>query len=110
MSRIGNFLVELLSTVIKASHHQVRLLQSLDQKVNRIMSTQDQLASDLAAVSSQVAKIGTETGTLVAKVAELEAALASGGTTTPAVDAALAALKAQVQVVDDLVADAAPTP
>ena len=71
------------------------------------MSTQAELAASLAAVSIQVGKIGTETAGLQAKIAELEAAIVAAGGTTPEVDAALEALKAQVQVVDDLVVDAA---
>ena len=73
------------------------------------MATQAELAASLAVVSAQVTKIGVETSATLAKVAELEAALANAGNTSPEVDAALEALKAQVQVVDDLVVDA-PTP
>ena len=54
------------------------------------------------------AKIGGETRTLLDKVAALTVALESAGTTTPEVDAALAALQDQVGVVDALVPDAAP--
>lgn len=78
-------------------------------KLEKIMSTQAELAASLSNVSAQVAKIGTETAGLQAKVAELEAAIAAAGNTTPEVDAALDALKAQVRAVDDLVADA-PSP
>lgn len=70
------------------------------------METQAELAADLQKVSDQVAKIGTETSTLLQKVADLEAALAAGGPVTAEVQAAVDALKAQVQVVDDLVPDA----
>jgi len=76
-------------------------------RLGKIMSTQAELAASLAAVSIQVGKIGTETAGLQAKIAELEAAIVAAGGTTPEVDAALEALKAQVQVVDDLVVDAA---
>ncbi len=75
--------------------------------LEKLMSTQEELAASLAQVSEQVAKIGTETSTLVQKVDDLTAALAAAGNTTPEVDAALAALQAQVTVVDDLVPDAA---
>jgi hypothetical protein len=75
-------------------------------KLETLMASQAELAASLATVSAQVAKIGTETSSLVARVTDLEAALAAAGNTTPEVDAALEALKAQVQVVDDLVADA----
>lgn len=75
-------------------------------KLEKMMATQAELAASLAAVSAQVSKIGTESSATLQKVADLEAALAAAGNTTPEVDAALAALKAQVQVVDDLVPDA----
>lgn len=74
--------------------------------LEKLMASQAELAASLASVSAQVAKIGTETSGLLTKVADLEAALAAAGNTTPEVDAALAALRAQVQVVDDLVVDA----
>ena len=71
---------------------------------------QAQLAADLAVVSAQVSKIGEESKVTLAKVDELQAALdaaiAAGQTVAPEVIAAVDALKAQVQVVDDLVADA----
>ena len=76
-------------------------------KTHKTMATQEQLVADLTALTAQVTKIGTETSTLLTKVADLEAALsASGAAVTPEVEAALAALKSQVQVVDDLVPDA----
>lgn len=71
------------------------------------MGTQSQLATDLNAVTAQLAKIGTESSKTLQKVTDLEAAIANAGNTTPEVDAALAALKTQAQVVDDLVPDAA---
>jgi hypothetical protein len=82
------------------------LLTELLLQGDRIMATQDELAADLDRVTQAVVKIGTETSTTLQKVADLEAALVNGGMTSPAVDAALAALKAQVQVVDDLIPDA----
>ncbi len=80
-------------------------LLHLHKEVRIIMATQAELAADLQAVTDQVAKIGAETTATLQKVTDLEAALAAGGGTTPEVDAALAALKAQVKVVDDMVAD-----
>ena len=74
--------------------------------LEKIMTTQAELAATLATVSTQVAKIGTETQGLIDKVAALEAALASAGEVSAEVQAAVDALKAQVQVVDELVADA----
>lgn len=84
------------------------MLKALVAQGVAIMGTQQQLVTDMAAVQQQVAKIGGETATTLQKVADLEAALAAGGPTTPEVDAAMAALKEQVKVVDDMVADAPP--
>jgi len=83
-----------------------QMLKQVLANQEKIMADQAQLAADLTAISAQIAKIGTESTATLQKVSDLEAALAGAGGTTPEVDAALAALKAQVQVVDDLVADA----
>lgn len=95
---------------IDVYHHfaSVDCLAEINHKLGEIMATQAQLVEDLNAVSAQVAKIGTESTATLQKVTDLEAAIANAGNTTPEVDAAMAALKAQVQVVDDLVKDAAP--
>lgn len=74
----------------------------------RIAMKLEELALRLTTVSAQVAKIGVETAATLAAVASLKDALAAAGTTTPEVDAALAALEAQTQKVDDLVPDALP--
>lgn len=88
--------------------HLALSLHLLHRKVNFIMATQTELAAELRNVTTQIAKIGVETGKTLQKVIDLEAALAAGGTTTPEVDAALADLKAQAQLTDDLVPDTTP--
>ena len=85
------------------------LLLKLTKKVDELMATQAELVTELQAISAAVGKIGTETTATLAKVAELEAALAAAGEVSPAVQAAVDALKAQVEVVDGLVPDS-PTP
>lgn len=89
--------------------HLVGLVEQLLNKVTHIMATQAELAASLTALTTEVAKIGTETTTLLQKVDALQAALDAAGQTTPEVDAAMAALAAQAKTVDDLVPDA-PTP
>ena len=94
---------------IDVFHHlgeSAGVLSSLENLKGLLMSTQAEHAAALEAVSQQVAKIGGETRTLLQKVIELTDALAAAGGTTPEVDAALAALQAQVLVVDELVVDA----
>lgn len=71
-----------------------------------VMASQAELAANLTALKDQVVKSRTE---VLKKIADLEEALANGGGTTPEVDAALAALRAEVQASDDIVPDA-PTP
>jgi uncharacterized protein YoxC len=93
----------LLDFLIPASKRDVRELQ---RKVEMQMTTQAELVETVAAVQEQVAKIGTETSGLIDKVAELEAIIEAEGNASPELVAAVEALKAQVQVVDDLVADA----
>jgi hypothetical protein len=83
----------------------------LNIKIEKLMSTQAELAQEIGAVTEQVAKIGTETKATLQKVSELETALAnSSNGVDPAVATAFAALKAQVQVVDDLIPDAPVAP
>lgn len=61
------------------------------------------LAQALTDAAAQAAKSHDE---IVAKLATLEAAVIAAGDTTPEVNAALDALKAQVQGLDDLNPDA----
>lgn len=73
------------------------------------MLTQQELATQLNAVAGQVTKIKGETTATLQKVADLEAALQNQPNVTPEVEEAFNAVKTQVQLTDDLVADA-PTP
>lgn len=68
------------------------------------MATMADLTQALTDLTTEVGHIGDETGVLVQNVADLTDALANVKT-TPEVDAALAALQAQVKKVDDLVPD-----
>lgn len=80
--------------------------QKIIQKQNQqIMLTQEQLVQGLNEVSAQVSKIKGESSATLQKVSDLEAALNNQGNVSPAVEDAFNALKAQVQVVDDLIAD-----
>lgn len=102
LRHLHTHMVELHEAVVQVLETQC----SHSKHMEAIMATQAQLAQDLQAISAHITKIGTETTALLAKVVELEAAVANGGQTTPEVDAALAAVKTQAQVVDDLVEDA----
>ena len=68
--------------------------------------TQAQVAQKLTELNTQVQKIGTETTALKQNVQDLKDALANQANVTPELQAAVDALAAQVQTVDDLVPDA----
>ncbi len=73
------------------------------------MTTVQELAPQIEALTAQVTKIGAETRSLITKVQDLTDALAA--TPVPAdVEAALVALADQVAVVDALVPDEVPAP
>lgn len=80
-------------------------LQLIHEQNQQIMLTQEQLVQGLNEVSAQVNKIKGESSATLQKVSDLEAALNNQGNVSPAVEDAFNALKAQVQVVDDLIAD-----
>lgn len=94
--------------IFNLDNSEIKLyLQELLNNQNKIMATQAELAQELLALKAQVEKSKAE---VIAKVKSLEDALANAGGTTEEVDAALAALKAVVQEVDDLNPDAEPEP
>lgn len=78
---------------------QRRLFNSLE----KIMSTQAQLAQALTDLKAQVVKVKAE---IDAKIEALTDALNDAGTTTPEVDEALADLKSTLQSLDDETPDA----
>jgi len=73
--------------------------------LEKIMATQQELAAQVTAANGKLTKIGAETGTLLAKIEELKQAIANAPTVTPELQAAVDALSAQAQIVDDLVPD-----
>ena|SRR5258705_6219516 len=84
-------------------------LSLTNERLLKIMATQAELTTQLTAVNDKLKKIGTETTTLLAKIDELKGIIANGPPVAPELQAAVDALSAQAQVVDDLVPDA-PTP
>jgi len=71
--------------------------------LKRIIMNMQELAQGLTDLKAQTDKARAE---VVKKIADLEAAIANAGNTTPEVDAALTALKESVQASDDVVPDA----
>lgn len=72
----------------------------------RISVNQTELAQALTDLGTQLTKASAE---ITGKIADLEAAISNAGSTTPEVDAALAALKVSGQALDDIVPDAPTT-
>lgn len=78
---------------------QLALVRRLVNFESNIMVTQAQQAQSLLDLGTQLTKAK---GEIVAKVQTLEDAINAGGVTSPEVDAAMAALKGDVQDLDDL--------
>lgn len=92
-------------------HNVFTLIKSIHSKIIQIMATQAELAQAVNQISTQVGKIKDETSGLQQKITDLENAVGNQDNVSPELQAAVDALKAQVQVVDDLVADVpAPPP
>ena len=92
------------------SHANIATKHDLRELEKTIMASQAELAAQLKANTEQAAKIGAETQTLLDKIRDLLEQLANQSGVTPELQAAADALKAQLQVVDDLVPDAVTPP
>ena len=84
------------------------VVDQLHQLQRTVVMNQQELLDRLNAADAAIVKIGTETTALLQAIANMQAAIDAAGNTTPEVDAALAALLAHAQAVDELVPDAAP--
>lgn len=80
-------------------HESGGLLDSINERLEKIMASQAEQAVKLRALGVQLAKAR---GEIVAAVDKLTAALANAGATTPEVDEATQALQDAVQGLDDL--------
>jgi uncharacterized membrane protein YjjP (DUF1212 family) len=69
------------------------------------MSTQAELAAELVVLKDQVVKSRNE---VIRIIADLTAALAAAGGTTEEVNAAMAELRRELQISDDIVPDPLP--
>lgn len=111
--------IQNLACEIKEFREQVRvdsetitILHGMDRKLDKIMATQADLAADLRAVRAQQEKTAAEIAAVqeaqtvaLEKITELEAVIAAGVAPTPELVDAVAAVKAQAQIVDDLIPD-----
>ena len=95
----------------KPDSETLYLLKSIHQQNKIIMDTQVQLVEKINTAISQLGKIKDESTATLNKVSELQDIIDNQGGVSPELQAAVDQLKAQVQVVDDLVADTpAPPP
>jgi hypothetical protein len=83
-------------------------LRAINHRLDLIMTTVAEATAAITALTTGVAKVGEETRALLQKIADLTVIIEAGATTGPEFDAALAALQAQVAVVDGLVPDPVP--
>ncbi len=98
----------LISVRVDHYHHipqPPEIPASIEERLDQLMTTQTQLAEQLAALAAQADKARAE---VVARIAALEEALANSGEVSPEVMAAFDALKVAVQATDDIVPDAPP--
>jgi translation initiation factor IF-2 len=99
-----------MSITVNVYHHfpvNADILTSLNEIKELIMSTQAEITDLLNAATAQMQKVAVESAATLQKVADLEAVIASMGTNvSPELQAAVDALRVQVQLVDDLVPDA----
>ena len=82
------------------------IIEAINQLKELIIMNDAEATAALTAATNQIAKIGTETSALIQKVNDLTVLVNQQGSLSPELQAAVAAVQAQVQVVDDLVPDA----
>lgn len=97
--------------IIKNDNDEIlSLLKIIYEQNKKIIMTQQELTQIINAITAQVGKIKEESTATLAKLSELQEIINNQGGVSPELQAAVDALKAQVQVVDDLVADAPVVP
>lgn len=82
-----------------------RWLIQQSRKLDKIMSTQDEITAQLEVQATHIKKIGDETRSLITKIEEL-LEIIRNGEVKPELQAAVDAVGEQLQIVDDLVPDA----
>ncbi len=81
------------------------IIFAVNNKLNKIMATQQELADKLNSIGDELDKAQAE---IVAAIQALKDALAAAGATTPEVDAAVTRLETGAKALDDLNPDATP--
>jgi urease accessory protein UreF len=85
------------------------ILENINRLMEKRMENEQQLVDAINTGTEKLIKIGTETQQLLQRIAELAEQL-KNQPVSPAVQAAVAAMLAQADTVDALVADPQPTP
>lgn len=98
----------ILSIQVDHYHHipqPPEIPASIQERLDRIMTTQAELALQIAALTEQNERARAE---VLAKIADMQAAIDAAANVDPAVLEAFDALKVSVQADDDIVPDPAP--
>lgn len=90
---------------IEQDHSVAIQITQINNKLDRFIMKQDELAQKLDALTAQSQKSNAEINT---KLGELQVAIEAQGNVSPEVQTALAGLQAAVQANDDLIPDAPP--
>lgn len=85
------------------------IIKSIFSQLKQIRMNQQELLDGLTSANVTIGKIFTESKATIAKLADLETAMSNSMQVTPEVQKAFEDLKAQLQLVDDLIPDQAPT-
>ena len=88
------------------SHPKHHNWNRLEKKVRQIMATQAEIVTQLTEANATLAKIGTETDSLLVKIAELQSIIDGMADASPELVDAMAAVSAQIKSIDDKVPDA----
>lgn len=91
-------------------HFWWRANKKINAKLDHIMATQAELAQTLNGLTTQVAKIATESTKSLQLITDLQAQIAAGDTVSTELQASVDALAAQIKTTDDLIPDAPATP
>ena len=82
-----------------------KTLREINLKLDIVMATQNELVTKINAATTQLHKISLESTATLQKVTELQAIIDAMDEVTPELQAAVDALTAQIQAVDDLTPD-----
>jgi hypothetical protein len=89
----------ILHHLTKSEEKQSTQYEKIERLLKKIMATQEEVASKLAAVGDKLDKATQE---ILAAIQALKDAVAAGGASSPEVDSAISRLEAGAQTLDDI--------